>query len=136
MRLIKKYEGCSLKAYKCPAGVLTIGWGNTYYEDGSRVSVNDVITQQRADNILKWYCEDEITIPKGFGSGQNEAMQSLIYNIGQGAFDRSSLKKHIINRNLKGIFNNWNWINANGKALRGLAKRRADELRLFVSEKI
>ncbi len=136
MMLIKKYEGCHLKAYKCPTGIWTIGWGNTYYEDKTKVSSGDVITQQRADNILKWYCENEITIPCGFGDNQNEAMQSLIYNIGQSAFDRSSLKKYIIKRDLKGIFNNWNWINANGKALRGLAKRRTHELRMFLSETI
>jgi len=136
MNITKKYESCELKAYKCPSDVWTIGWGNTYYEDHSRVSSGDIITQERADKLYKWYCENEITIPNGFGEAQNEAMQSLIYNIGQGAFDRSNLKKAIIKRDLKGIFNNWNWINANGKALRGLAKRRADELRLFLSEKI
>ena len=82
--LIKKYEGCKLEAYKCPAGVWTIGWGTTFYPDGSRVKKGDKITQQQADNILQWYCVENIRLPKGqFTVNQKTALYSLIYNIGQ-----------------------------------------------------
>ena len=49
--LIKKFEGCRLKAYKCPAGIWTIGYGNTFYEDGMKVKEGDVITQERAESL-------------------------------------------------------------------------------------
>ena len=52
--LIKRFEGCRLKAYKCPANVWTIGFGNTFYENGEKVKEGDVITQQRADELAKF----------------------------------------------------------------------------------
>jgi len=51
--LIKEFEGCQLKAYKCPAGIWTIGYGNTQYEDGRPVREGDTITQERAEKLLK-----------------------------------------------------------------------------------
>ena len=42
--LIKRFEGCRLKAYRCPSNVWTIGYGNTFYEDGTKVKDGDVIT--------------------------------------------------------------------------------------------
>jgi len=50
--LIRKYEGCKLKAYHCSANVATIGVGNTFYEDGSKVQMGDTITQERADRLF------------------------------------------------------------------------------------
>jgi lysozyme len=50
--LIRKYEGCKLKAYHCSAKVATIGWGSTFYEDGSKVQMGDTITQERADRLF------------------------------------------------------------------------------------
>ncbi len=130
--LIKKYEGCKLEAYKCPAGVWTIGWGTTFYPDGSRVKSGDKITQQQADNILQWYCVENIKLPKGqFTVNQKTALYSLIYNIGQGAFDRSTCKKNIEAQDWKRAYNNWTWTKAGGKELKGLVRRRNDEKTLF-----
>lgn len=131
--LIKKYEDCRLDAYKCPAGIPTIGWGNIYYQDGSKVKIGERITQQKADDLFEWYIKNHIKTPQGLNSNQQKAVESLIYNIGQGAFDKSTLKQAIINNDIKSIFNNWNWITAGGKPLRGLAKRRAEELLTFFS---
>ena len=50
--LIKKWEGCKLDAYVCEAGKNTIGFGNTFYEDGSKVKLGDKITQIRAEKLL------------------------------------------------------------------------------------
>src|SRR5690242_15648284 len=50
--LIKKYEGCKLKAYLCPANIPTIGFGNTFYEDGRKVKLGDTINQETADELL------------------------------------------------------------------------------------
>lgn len=131
--LIKKYEGCKLTAYKCPAGIWTIGWGSTTYEDGRPVKQGDKITQKRADELLDWYCQNKIKLPSGLTGAQQAALQSLIYNIGQGAFDKSSLKKAIISKDWKAVWKNWDWITGGGQFLKGLAKRRADELLLFFS---
>ena len=49
IELIKKFEGCRLEAYKCPAGILTIGYGHT----GSEVHLGQKITQEQAEKYLK-----------------------------------------------------------------------------------
>lgn len=131
--LIKKYEGCRLAAYKCPAGIWTIGWGSTVYEDGKPVRQGDKITQKRADELLDWYVKNKIKVPAGLNKSQIEALQSLIYNIGQGAFDKSSLKKAIVAKDWKAVYKNWDWVTGGGVFLKGLAKRRAEELILFFS---
>lgn len=131
--LIKKYEGCRLTAYKCPAGIWTIGWGSTVYEDGKPVRQGDKITQKRADELLDWYVKNKIKVPAGLNKSQIEALQSLIYNIGQGAFDKSSLKKAIVAKDWKAVYKNWDWVTGGGVFLKGLAKRRAEELILFFS---
>ena len=132
MSLIKLYEGCELEAYKCPAGVWTIGWGLTFYPDGSRVKKGDKITQEQADNFLQWYCVANIRLPKGqFTINQKTALYSLIYNIGQTAFDRSVCKRAIESQDWKKAYQNWNWTKAGGKELKGLVKRRNSEKTLF-----
>jgi len=51
--LVKEFEGCKLKAYKCPAGIWTIGYGNTQYENGKAVKEGDIITLERAEQLLE-----------------------------------------------------------------------------------
>ena len=54
VELCKHFEGLKLKPYICPAGVPTVGYGSTFYEDGRRVSMDDpAITQQRAEELLR-----------------------------------------------------------------------------------
>lgn len=131
--LIKKYEGCRLTAYKCPAGIWTIGYGTTVYPNGQPVKKGDKCTQAEADSLLEWYVKNKIQLPSGINKNQTAALQSLIYNIGQGAFDRSSLKKAIVAKDWKAVWKNWDWVTGGGKFLNGLAKRRAEELMLFFS---
>lgn len=135
--LIKKYEGLRLTAYKCPAGVWTIGYGTTVYPSGQPVKKGDRCTKAEAESLLNWYIKEKITLPKvtnyGFSTNQREALYSLIYNIGQGAFDKSCLKKAILSQDWKSVYKNWDWVTGGGKFLKGLAKRRAEELSLFFS---
>lgn len=131
--LIKKYEGCRLTAYKCPAGVWTIGYGTTVYPNKQPVQEGDHISSAEAEAFLTMYIKQNIKLPTGLNKNQQEALTSLIYNIGQGAFDRSSLKKAIIAQDWKAVYKNWDWVTGGGKFLRGLAKRRAEELMLFFS---
>lgn len=132
--LIKKYEGFRDKAYKCPAGVWTIGYGSTFYKDGRCVSSNDTITEKDADELLKWYC-DKIKLPKGnWSDNQKEALYSLIYNIGQGAFDRSNCKKHLESCEWQKAWKNWDWNKCKGEVLESLEKRRKEERKIFFNE--
>ena len=62
--LIKKYEGCRLTAYKCPAGVWTIGYGTTVYPSGKPVKSGDKCTKAEAESLLNWYIKEKITLQK------------------------------------------------------------------------
>lgn len=132
--LIKESEGFAEHAYKCPAGKITIGFGSTFYQDGTPVKMGDTITREKAEELLQWYCDTQIKYPEGLNDNQKSAVCSLVYNIGQGAFERSQLKKAIEARNEKRIREEWTWYKANGKVLQGLVKRRQKELSLFFKE--
>lgn len=133
--LIKQFEGCKLTAYYCPAGKLTIGYGNTFYKDGSPIKEGDVITKAEAEDLLDWYCREHIKLPKREWSlNQKRALYSLIYNIGQSAFDRSKCKKAIEKQDWAEAHKQWDWTKANGKELKGLVRRRNAEKKLFFDE--
>lgn len=135
--LIKKWEGCKLTAYKCPAGKWTIGYGNTTYEDGTPVKEGDKITQDRAERLLDNYLEKNVYWlfeGKGFTKGQIEALSSLVYNVGWAKVRASKCWKGILAQNWAEVFANWNWISANKKTLKGLIKRRSEELALFMKD--
>jgi lysozyme len=136
--LIKKFEGCRLKAYKCPANVWTIGYGNTFYENGMKVKEGDVITQQRAEELAKFIIDQfavtiEPFIQKPLTDNQFSACVSLAYNIGTSGFKRSSVfKKLNINPNDPTIADSFKlWNKGGGKVLAGLVKRREAEIALY-----
>lgn len=136
---IDKYEGERLQAYKCPAGIWTIGQGITVYPDGTPVKEGDIITQEYSralttDYFIKNIDPIIVGMKKNFTKRQKDALGSLIFNIGGRAFKESSLYKAIIKDNIKDIFKNWDWISAGGKVLKGLAKRRAEELSWFLED--
>ena len=133
--LIKKFEGVRLKAYKCSAGVPTIGFGNTFYEDGEKVQMNDTITLERArdlfDMLLPRY--EKIVLKKvNVQMKQNEfdALVSHTYNTG----GSSTLFRLINEKAYKEDIKNW-WLTkyttANVKKLKGLVERRKQEYDLY-----
>lgn len=131
---IKRYEGCSLKAYKCPAGVWTIGYGSTTYADGKPVKQGDVITKAQADGLLVKYVSNNI-LPHikdlKLTDSQTVAVISLIYNVGWPAFSKSKCYKAIKEKDWGTAYMEWTWIKAGGKVLKGLIKRREEERFLF-----
>ena len=136
--LIKKFEGCRLKAYKCPANVWTIGFGNTFYENGDKVKEGDVITQQRADELAKFIIDQfavSITpfILKPLNENQFSACVSIAYNIGTTGFKRSSIfNKLNVNPNDATIADSFRlWNKGGGKVLKGLVTRREAEIQLY-----
>lgn len=139
LELLKKFEGLSLKPYLCPASIPTIGYGNTYYPNGSKVKLTDpAITQAQADQYLLFlmppyekavdsFCRDDIN------QNQFDALVSLAYNIGVGNLQKSTLIKKVnLNPNdptIKAEFLKWN--KGAGKVLAGLTKRRQAEADLY-----
>lgn len=135
--IIKKYEGFSAKAYKCPASVCTIGYGNTTWADGTPVKMGQTITKEKAEALLNDYLIKNVR-PKiadlKLKKNQQEALESLIYNVGWTSFSRSKCYKAIKNKDWETVFKNWDWVKCNGKFLLGLAKRRSEELSLFFKD--
>lgn len=133
--LIKRYEGFRPQAYKCPAGVWTIGYGTTVYPDGTPVKKGDQITQERAEALLVDYIIKNIKpifdkIPYRLSQQQEDAICSLVYNVGKGAFVKSKLFKAICEKNYQEICRQWDF--GFKQNLKGLFKRRTEELYLFM----
>jgi len=132
LALIKASEGLRLKAYKCPADVVTIGYGST----GPHVKMGMTITEAEAEALLrKDLSRFEAAVNRAAPNatmGQFGAMVSLAFNIGIGAFGRSS----VLSRHKAGdfagaadAFEMWN--KAGGRVLPGLVTRRAAEAALY-----
>jgi len=132
--LIKSFEQCRLKAYKDAVGIWTIGWGTT----GPGVQEGLIITQNTADYMLKAHIEDislDLTDIFGKKLEQNEfdAIVCLIYNIGMGAFKKSTMCKLLLDgKSAKAAGEFEKWVHAGGKVLPGLVKRREAEKDLFL----
>ena len=96
LALIKSFEGLRLKAYKCPAGVWTVGYGHT----GGDVKAGMIITEEEAEELLRQDLERfeegvENLVEVELNENQFCALVSLAYNIGLGNFKRSTLLKLI-----------------------------------------
>jgi len=136
--LIRKYEGCKLKAYQCSAGKNTIGFGATFYEDGSAVQPGDTITQERADRLFvilldQFAAQLRPLITQPLNDNQFGALLSFAYNAGIGAFRNSTLRK-VVNTNpnnpaVRLELQKWN--KAGGKVLLGLTRSRQAEAELY-----
>lgn len=137
---IRKFEGLKLQAYKCPAGIWTIGWGSTFYENGSPVREGDKITIDRADRLLfEMVMKFEISVRGLVKSKLNDnqigALTSFAFNVGVGNLKRSTLLKKVnANPNDPTIrYEFMRWTRAGGKQLRGLVNRRVAEADLYFS---
>ena len=134
LELIKKYEGFSSEAYKCPAGVWTIGYGHT----GVDVTKGVTITEKEASLLLKKEVEklqEQILflLDNKVTTNELDALTSLVYNVGLGAFKKSRLLKRINSKdNPELIAKEWIEFNkASGKVIKGLIRRRAEEICLY-----
>lgn len=133
--VIKKYEGFRSQAYKCPAGVWTIGYGSTTFADGTPVKKGDEISEETAEGLLVDYLNKNVRPhieELGLKSDtQIAAVESLVYNIGWPSFSKSKCCKAIKEKDWETVFKNWDWNKASGKFMTGLAKRRTEEMYLF-----
>lgn len=132
IELIKRHEGFRSRAYLCPAGVWTIGYGHT-----GGVKSGDVVTEAQADVFLR---ADLNTAERAVNSqmldvnqNQFDALVSFVFNVGGGNFASSTLLKIVRNHpgdlRIKAEFNRW--IYAKSRVLPGLVLRRREEADLY-----
>ncbi len=138
--LIRKHEGLKLKAYLCPAKIPTIGYGNTFYEDGTKVKIGDEISKERADKLFETIADDFASkvlkaTPTPLTQNQFNALVSFAYNVGLGNYRNSTLlKKVLFNAKSKDVeIQFMRWTKANNVELKGLVNRRKDEIKLYYS---
>ena len=130
---LKKSEGCSLTAYKCPAGVWTIGYGHT-----KDVKPGDKITPYQAEQFLR---EDLVKFEEiaaktkhiGGSQGKFDAIVDFIYNCGEANWNSSTRKKFIECGNATWEIQEQflRWVNAGGRKIGGLVSRRIWEAARF-----
>jgi lysozyme len=139
IKLIKKWEGFMPEPYLCPAGVPTIGYGSTFYENGDEVKMTDEkVDKKRAEEILINHVNDveaqvKRVIKHELNPNQLGALISFTYNLGIGNLKRSTLLIKVnngpddqaIETELK------RWVKSGGKVLNGLVARRAEESDLY-----
>ncbi len=142
VNLIAQFEGLKLQPYLDSVKIPTIGYGTTVYPNGTKVNIHDVeITKQQAldylldhlnKNVLP-YMNNHITVEQN--QNQVDALASLIYNIGAGAFIKSSVLTAINNQssidNIKAHWLVWN--KGGGQVLQGLVNRRLKEFNTYIS---
>jgi len=130
--LIKHFEGCELEAYKCPAGVWTIGYGHI------KTAVEGMtITQHQADEMLieemneyEGYINNSVRVD--LTQNQFDAMVSWVYNLGNGNLNTSTLLKVLNSGDYAGVPEQiLRWNKAGGRVLEGLTRRRQAEADLF-----
>lgn len=133
LALIKKFEGLELEAYKCAAGVWTIGYGHT-----KDVQEGDVWSESHADHMLEveleefeGYINDNVSAP--LSQNQFDALVSWVYNLGPANLKASTMLKVLNSGDYEGVpaqIQRWN--KAGGKVLEGLIRRRKAEALLFI----
>jgi lysozyme len=137
--LIAGFEGLSLKPYMCPAKKPTIGYGNTYYRDGRKVTMLDEpITNEEAVKLLEVVVDSFakqvsklVTAP--LNQNQFNSVVSFAFNVGVGSLKNSTLLK-LINKdhNQIAIANEFlKWVNIAGKKSKGLENRRIRESQIY-----
>lgn len=134
IQLVEKFEGCKLKAYTCPAGVWTIGFGAT----GRDIKKGVEWTQKQADDRMftdvDVYATAAAKLSPGLTSDANKhsAIADFCYNLGTTRYKASTLKRKV-------DAEEWDeaeeelakWVWGGGKKLPGLVRRRAEEARLL-----
>ena len=137
--MIQELEGLRLTSYLCSAGVPTIGYGATYYHDGSKVKLGQTITKEQASQMLVDHLKEFEGSVTGLlnktkvNQNQFDALVSLNYNIGPTNLAISQLLRFVkLNPNdprIAAEFAKWN--RAGGEVVTGLVRRRKKEAQLY-----
>ena len=143
LKLIQEYEDFRAKAYLDIKGVPTIGFGTTYYQDGTKVQLGDICTRSQAEawfmndcKALDAFLDRNVTQEK-LTQNQFDALASFIYNVGRSAFIGSTMYRLIKLGKMNEAadeFLRWDKVTINGKKVssQGLLNRRKKERALFL----
>lgn len=142
--MIVSFEGIELEAYKCPAGVWTIGVGHTGYVDGKRIAEDMTITSDKAYVLLR----EDLQVVESYLSKQSfaerlkqrqfDALVSFIFNVGISAFETSTMRRKLCtgadDASVAEEFDRWVYGTVDGKKviLKGLVYRREKEAEKFL----
>ena len=135
--LIKTFEGCKLFAYRDSVGIPTIGYGHT-----KDVKMGMSITQKQAEEFLKGDIKPVERLLNGMGinyaQNQFNALTSWIFNLGEGNFKKSTMYKNIVagKSDVEITDQMVKWVNAGGRPLLGLKKRRVAEANMFLGRTV
>ena len=135
LQLVKHYEGFRAKAYKDPVGIWTVGYGETGWNIGPDTQVTEAEASIRLSNrLLNIATRIGRLVDVGLAPNEMAALLSFIYNVGDGAFAKSTLRKKLNNgadpAEVAAEFLRWN--KAGGRVLLGLKRRRAAESLVFL----
>lgn len=133
-KLIARFEGCRLGAYKCPAGVWTIGYGHTKgVKRGMSITNVQALSYLKSD-VLIISTVVAALIKVRVTQNQFDALVSFAFNVGTYNFSESTLLKKINSGLALGSIaaEFGRWVYANGEILTGLVKRREAERELFL----
>ena len=140
--LLKKFEGCKLKAYRCPAGICTIGYGHTSAAGAPEVKDGMMINQKQADEILRRDLVKYETSVSGLltvdlNQNQFDVLVDFAYNAGVGNLKTSSLLKKVNGSKFEDVpAELMKWNKGGGKVLPGLVRRRQAESAWWTSEPV
>lgn len=137
--LARRFEGARLRPYLCPAGVPTIGYGATYYEDGTRVTLFDpAITAERAELLLVWmiqtvYLPAVMRLCPGIDCPNRlAAIIDFTFNLGESNLRNSTMRRKINAQDWDAVPTELRkWVRAGGRVLKGLVLRREAEIGLL-----
>lgn len=138
IEMIKSFESLCLKAYLCPAGIYTIGWGHTL-----GVTPHQRISVAEAENLLREdlrYAEACVSKVPGLNQNQFDALVSFTFNVGTTSFTNSTLRRLVVsdreNPKIRDEFKRWKYATVDGcmVELDGLVKRRIKEADLYFNK--
>ncbi|WP_353720174.1 lysozyme [Dyadobacter sp. 676] len=143
LEILKNREELRLTAYQDSAGVWTIGYGCTTYENGAKVKAGDKITEAKAVQLLGYHVGKAVATVNGavtatLNQGQFDALVSFTYNVGGPAFQGSTLRE-LVNKDPSDLiviqteFRRWVYVTVNGKKVKsaGLVNRREEEIAMY-----
>lgn len=137
--LARRFEGFYPSPYLCPAGVATVGFGATHYEDGTPVTLSDPpITRERADAMLLAMIRSQYLpavrklCPNADTPERLAALTDFAYNLGAGSLRHSTLRRRANAGRWQDVPAELRkWVKGGGKVLRGLVARREAEISLI-----
>ena len=143
LEILKNREELRLTAYQDSAGVWTIGYGCTTYENGAKVQAGDKVTEAKAVQLLNYHVANAVAAVNGgisatLNQGQFDALVSFAYNVGGTKFQNSTLRS-LVNADPNNLivitaeFRKWVYVTVGGKKVKsaGLVNRREEEITMY-----